>query len=78
MSPSLTKLAHLLQGRLHGFTLPADAAELIDHVVVPLSLALADAVITHLRGAAMELGRGSRTPDAHRPAVASMFGEVRG
>ena len=58
----------LLQTRddLHGFTLPADAAGLIDHVVVPLSLALADAVITHLRGAAMESGRRSRTSDAHR------------
>jgi hypothetical protein len=57
MSPSLTKLAHLLQTRydLHGFTPPADAAELIDHEVIPLSLALADAVITHLRGAAMEV-----------------------
>jgi hypothetical protein len=43
MSPSLTKLAHLpSRDDLHGFTLPADAAELIDHVVVPLSLALAD------------------------------------
>jgi hypothetical protein len=40
---------------LHGFTPPADDAELIDHEVIPLSFTLADAVITHLRAAATEV-----------------------
>jgi hypothetical protein len=40
---------------LHGSTPPAEDAGLIDHEVIPLSLALADAVITQLRAAATEV-----------------------
>ena len=51
-----TKLAYRpTKEDLHGFTQPADDAGLIDHEVIPLSLALADAVITQLRAAATEI-----------------------
>lgn len=51
-----TKLAYRpTKDDLAGFTPPADGADLIDHEVIPLSLALADGVITHLRAAATEV-----------------------
>ena len=51
-----TKLAYRpTTDDLHGSTPPADHAELIDHDVIPLSLTLADGVITHLRAAATEV-----------------------
>jgi hypothetical protein len=51
-----TKLAHRpTEADLAGFTPPADDAQLIDHEVIPLSLALADDVITHLLAAATEV-----------------------
>ena len=51
-----TKLAYRpTKDDLHGSTPPPDDAELIDHEVIPLSLTLADGVITHLRAAATEL-----------------------
>ena len=53
---SRRKLAHRpTKEDLHGFTAPTDDAGLIDHEVIPLSLALADAVITQLRAAATEV-----------------------
>ncbi len=39
----------------HGMTPPTDDGELIDHEVIPLSLTLADEVITQLRTAATEV-----------------------
>lgn len=51
-----TKLAYRpTRDDLNGFTPPADDVELIDHEVIPLSLTLADGVITHLRAAAAEV-----------------------
>jgi hypothetical protein len=51
-----TKLAYRPNKQdLHGFAPPADDAGLIDHEVIPLSLVLADAVITQLRAAATEV-----------------------
>ncbi len=51
-----TKLAHRpTEADLAGFTPPADDAQLINHEVIPLSLALADGVITHLLAAATEV-----------------------
>jgi hypothetical protein len=51
-----TKLAYRpTKDDLHGFTPPADDAGLIDHEVIPLSLTLADKVITQLRTAATEV-----------------------
>jgi hypothetical protein len=51
-----TKLAYRpTEEDLHGFAPPADDAALIDHEVVPLSLTLADAVITQLQTAATEV-----------------------
>jgi hypothetical protein len=51
-----TKLAYRpTKDDLHGFTPPADDADLIDHEIIPLSLTLADAVITQLRAAATEV-----------------------
>jgi hypothetical protein len=50
-----TKLAYRrTEEDLHGFAPPADDAALIDHEVIPLSLTLADAVITQLHTAATE------------------------
>jgi hypothetical protein len=47
-----TKLAYRpTEEDLHGFTPPAVDAGLIDREVIPLSLELADAVITQLRAA---------------------------
>jgi hypothetical protein len=40
---------------LHGFAPPTDDAGLIDHEVIPLSLTLADGVITQLLAAATEV-----------------------
>ena len=51
-----TKLAYRPTDEdLHGFAPSADDAGLIDHEVIPLSLTLADAVITQLRAAATEV-----------------------
>lgn len=51
-----TKLAYRpTKDDLYGFAPPADDAGLIDREVIPLSLTLADAVITHLRTAATEV-----------------------
>jgi hypothetical protein len=51
-----TKLAYRpTKENLHGFGPPADDAGLIDREVIPMSLTLADAVITHLRAAATEV-----------------------
>jgi hypothetical protein len=51
-----TKLAYRpTKEDLHGFAPSADDAGLIDHEVIPLSLTLADAVITQLRAAATEV-----------------------
>lgn len=51
-----TKLAYRpTKNDLRGFTPPAGDPELIDHEVIPLSLTLADGVITHLRAAAIEV-----------------------
>jgi hypothetical protein len=51
-----TKLAYRpTEEDLHGFAPSADDAGLINHEVIPLSLTLADAVITQLRAAATEV-----------------------
>ena len=51
-----TKLAYRpTEEDLHGFAASADDAGLIDHEVIPLSLTLADAVITQLLAAATEV-----------------------
>jgi hypothetical protein len=51
-----TKLAYRpTEEDLHGFAPPAADAGLIDHEVIPLSLTLADAVITQLCAAATEV-----------------------
>jgi hypothetical protein len=51
-----TKLAYRpTKDDLLGYTPLADDAGLIDHEVIPLSLTLADEVITHLRAAATEV-----------------------
>jgi hypothetical protein len=51
-----TKLAYRpTKDDLHGFTPPGTDAGLIDHEVIPLSLTLADAVITQLLAAATEV-----------------------
>ena len=57
-----TKLAYRpTEEDLHGFAPPADDAALIDHEVIPLSPALAEAVITQLHD------RSDRGPRSGRP-----------
>jgi arabinogalactan endo-1,4-beta-galactosidase len=51
-----TKLAYRpTEEDLHGFASSVNDPELIDHEVIPLSLTLADAVITQLLAAAIEV-----------------------
>jgi hypothetical protein len=60
-----TKLAYRpTEEDLDGFSPPADDAALIDHEVIPLSLALADAVITQLQTAATEVREAIDQADA--------------